>query len=291
MPSRKAFDESGGILQRAKIVRCHLVALANADGCANGGAAGADGGADGGALANMDSDGANRPTLDSESVFHWLQKWSWGKMSSIEVQKEALRSHNDNQRTLHSIPVNEDYMPTSIHTLAQLGNWGAQPGNVNRDLKLWLGEPTIPTAKMVTVPLAVQKPATGESMTKDIKFPILLPHEIISHVYHTQPTLFSGLYIGDDSGVEDIGTWERTLEEFWTTVDARKDPRLLNHPMKTTAHWKKVCASFFAWGCSASDKDWQGRFKVHGCLQHLWVAWRRHHKGFEIVHFWLVHHF
>ena len=65
------------------------------------------------ALEDNESADSARPTLDSESVFNWLQKWALGTMSSIEVQKEALRSHNDYQRMLTCIPLHEDYMPRS----------------------------------------------------------------------------------------------------------------------------------------------------------------------------------
>ena len=44
-----------------------------------------------------------RPLIDSASVFSWLQKWSWGKMGSIEVQKEAHNSHNDYQKSFRQI--------------------------------------------------------------------------------------------------------------------------------------------------------------------------------------------
>lgn len=208
----KGFAETGGIKQRAKKARI----LADADGDADGGT-------------------SKKQILDSKAVWSWLQKWSWGKMSSIEVQKEALNNHNDYQRMLNRIPLNEDWMPSSIQQLAQLGNWGAHTGNINRELKHWFGEPTIPKAKMVTVPLATQKPSTGETMTKDNQFQILLPHEIISHVYHNHPTLFSSLYIGE---CNEQDTPDK-LDEFWTTVEARQDPRLLGHPMKSTMGWKR----------------------------------------------------
>ena len=179
-----------------------------------------------------------RPLIDSASVFSWLQKWSWGKMSSIEVQKEAHNSHNDYQRVLGKFPLNEDHMPTSIQQLAQLGQWGTHTGNVNRELKHWLGEPTVPKAKLVTVPLVVQKPAwdAGEAFTKEVEFPILLPHEMISHVYNTYPSLFSELYIGEHS---EHATWGMKLEEFWATVADRSDPRLVGHPMRDSVHWQR----------------------------------------------------
>ena len=135
--------------------------------------------------------GATKHMLDSQAVWGWLQKWYWGKMSAIDVQKEALNNHSDYQRMLNIIPPNENHMPSSMQQFAQLGTRGAHPGNVNKELKHWLGEPTMPKAMTVAVPLATQKPKTGEPMTKDVQFPILLPHEMISHVYHNHQTLFS----------------------------------------------------------------------------------------------------
>ena len=157
-------------------------------------------------------------------------------MSSTEVQNKALRSHNEYQIVLTCIPSNEDYMPRSLYSFAQLGNWEAHNGNVNSDLKKWLGEPTIRIAKMLTVPMSTQKPATGEAMANDIEFPMMLPHEIISHVYHTHPALFSELYIGETSEED---TWGMQLEQCWKTVADRCDPRLLKHPMITSADWQR----------------------------------------------------
>ena len=123
-------------------------------------------------------------------------------MSSIEVQQEAFNNYNDYQRMLYKVPLNEGWIPRSIQQLAQLGTWGGNPGNINRELKHLLGEPTFPKPMMVTVPMVTPKPKTCEAITKDVQFPILLPHEVISHVYHNHPTLFSSLHIGESNGQE-----------------------------------------------------------------------------------------
>ena len=167
-----------------------------------------------------------------EAAWGWLQKWSWGTKSSIEVQKEALRNYKDYQRMLGKIGLNEDWMPNCLQHLAQLGTWGAHPGNINRELKVWLGEPTLPSPMKVTVPMVSPKPTSGQAKTSNIEFPILLPHEFISHVYHNHQTLFSSLYIGESNGQE---TPDK-LEEFWSTVEAMGDPKLLQHPMKSRSH-------------------------------------------------------
>ena len=185
---------------------------------------------------NLAAEHCGYATLDSQAAWNWLQRWSWGKMSSIAVQQEAYNNYMDYQRMLYKIPLNDGWIPRSIHDLAQLGTWGGNPGNINRELKHWLGEPTLPKPMFITVPMITPKPKTGEAITKDVQFPILCPHEVISHVYHNHPDLFSSLYIGKDSGQE---TSDK-LEHFWSTVEARGDPRLLQHPMKSRSHWKRT---------------------------------------------------
>ena len=65
-------------------------------------------------------------------------------MNSIDVQKETFNNYIDYQSMLHSIPLSDGHMPCAIQQLAQLGTWGAHSGNINRELKHWLGEPTLP---------------------------------------------------------------------------------------------------------------------------------------------------
>ena len=103
---------------------------------------------------------------------------------------------------LYKVPLNDGWIPRTIQQLVQLGTWGANPGNINKELKHWLGAPTFPKPMMVTVPMATPKPKTGDAMTKEVQFPILLPREIISHVYHSHPALFSSLYLRESNGQE-----------------------------------------------------------------------------------------
>ena len=131
-------------------------------------------------------------------------------MSSIELQKEAHNNRVDYQRMLWKMHLSEGRMPRSIMELAKLGTWGEHPGNINRELKHWLGEPTLPKPMVITVPMITPKQKTGEAMTKDVQFHILCPHEVISHVYNNHPDLLSSLYLGKSSGQE---TAEK-LEEF-----------------------------------------------------------------------------
>ena len=86
MPKRKAFHEQGGSSQRAD--RAKAVA------------------AEHGAVddvvpvptrkrRNLAAEHCGYATLDSQAAWNWLQKWSWGKMSSIAVQQEAYNNYMD----------------------------------------------------------------------------------------------------------------------------------------------------------------------------------------------------
>ena len=99
------------------------------------------------------------------------------ELGQNELHSSAARSlqqlHGDYQRMLYKIPLNDGWIPRSIHDLAQLGTWGGNPGNINRELKHWLGEPTLQKPMVITVQMITPKPKTGEAMTKDVQFPSL----------------------------------------------------------------------------------------------------------------------
>ena len=206
-------------------------------------------------------------------------------MSSIAVQQEAYNNYMDSHRMLYRIPVSDGWIPKSIHDLAQFGTWGGNPGNIIRELKHWLGEPILPTPMVITVPMIIPKPRTGEAITKDVQFPMLYPHDVISHVYHNHPDTFKSLYIGNSSGQE---TPDK-LEEFWSTVDARGDPRLLQHPMTSRRHWKRTHVPLSLHGDAVPVTKVAKLAQSHGCVQYLRVTWWWHHKGLEAAHIWFIH--
>ena len=145
---------------------------------------------------------------------------------------------------LYKIHLNDGWIPRSIHDLAQLGTWGGNPGNINRELKHWLGEPTLPKAMMATVPMVIPKGPDVNAITRDVQVPILLPHEVISHVYQHHRAWFNSLYIGAHN-VQDTPS---KLHDCWDTVKARQDPKVIgaSHEINTKMA-KHLCALVFAW--------------------------------------------
>ena len=59
--------------------------------------------------------------------------------------------------------------------------------------------------------MAITKPVSGDEAFVNVDFPILLPHEMLAHMYKKQPTLFKQLYIG---GGGEEQTWGMELENF-----------------------------------------------------------------------------
>ena len=97
-----------------------------------------------------------------------------------------------------------------------------------------LGEPILPKPMMTTVTIVIPKPNTGEAPSRDVMLPILLPHEVLSHVCHNHPSSLTILYMGDTDEQDTPGK----LEEFGIIVEAKQDPSVLEHPMKSTRRWK-----------------------------------------------------
>ena len=130
MTKRKPFDEQGGSSQKANRAK----AVAAEHGVVD------DVQQPKRRRRNLADEHCGYATLDSQAAWNWLQRWSWGKMSSIAVQQKAFNNYMDYQRMLYKVPLNDGWIPRSIQDLAQLGTWGGNPGNINRELKHWLGE-------------------------------------------------------------------------------------------------------------------------------------------------------
>ena len=111
MPKRKPFDEQGGSSQKA--IQAKAVAAEH-------------GAVDDVVLVpkrksrTLAAEHCGYAKMDSQAAWNWLQKWSWGQMSSIAMQQDAFNNYIDYQRMLYKIPLNDGWIPRSIHDLAKL---------------------------------------------------------------------------------------------------------------------------------------------------------------------------
>ena len=146
---------------------------------------------------------------------------------------------------LHNIHVSDVWMSRAIHEFAKLGTWGEHTGNINRELKHWLGEPTLPKAMMVTVPTVIPKGPDVNATTKGVQSPILFAHQVVSHVYQHHPAWFNSLNLGEHN-VQD--TPRKEIYAFFGHGGSQARPKVIgashdiNSKMET-----HLCALVFAW--------------------------------------------
>ena len=171
--------------------------------------------------------------LDSEFAEELVAKWTKGEISATKVQHDALKVYNDFQAALTKAGVSMHYIPNSLKALAHLGSKGKLSGNINTELKAWLGEPDVPPPQMFFVPVKTLKARKSLGVALQyVKLPFLLPHILFAHLFHNMRDEFNFKMFGP-------GGTEEKLTDFWSEVVARKDPKIKSHPMCTKSSWIK----------------------------------------------------
>lgn len=144
-----------------------------------------------------------------------LELWGQGNLSAHQVQQLA-----------HCAVLDGASHP-ELATLAGLGAWGCAPGNCSRDLKrfvLQTNDIWVPPAFVVRVPCRDPKATLrGNRHWEDAS--VLLPHQMLSALYHQRPDDFKAL----------LGTSRTTL--FWKSISPL-DPRLLAKGGHPTTTWE-----------------------------------------------------
>ena len=200
-------------------------------------------------LASIDH--ASPLKFDSILGIDLLQKWSWGTLSSTEVQETCYKSYQDQVALLESLGLSIDNIPSLLHKLAKLGDWGNCKGSIKRDLLNMLGEPDSP--KFVMVWLRVWKTVNNRCQVGRHLMPFMLPHMIMSHLWDNDRRRFDYLFFGGPYN-------ELEVTEFWKQVVLRKDPRIIRHPMCQREGWYKK---------SHPDRFALRRSPLHWCWQIL----------------------
>ena len=117
-----------------------------------------------------------------------LSHWAWGRLHATGAHKFMLAAHQDGLKN------------DEVLSIAQMGAWGTQPSNIDRELtKKYLGNNTIPAPEVVRVPCL--KPRTCEVEQGDCG--IICPHDAFSALFHHHRDGFDEKF-----GVPDLG-------KFW----------------------------------------------------------------------------
>ena len=175
--------------------------------------------------------------LDSYLSNSLVRDWSWGFTSAPHLQAVVHRAFDDMKKVLDNVGISEDNIPASWRALASLGNFGKIPGNIARELRHWLGEPIYPPPRSFNVNVKISKPRHKSKTIRTINAEMLEPHVTFSYIFHNDRQNFDEKLFGLEPS-------DRKLEEFWSEVIRRRDPRIKNHPMCKRNGWMRRAIPF-----------------------------------------------
>lgn len=176
----------------------------------------------------------DRITIDSELVLQLLMRWCWGRLSASELQNTCLHAHRDQEKLLTDMGLSSAHTNTCLHQMARLGDWGRWKGNIKRDLLKLLVEPSAPESYVVQVPVVLATPEQDQQFVEPVEMPFMLPHLVAGHLYQHHRPRFDEFMFG--------GPYDKDLiENFWRTVVARRDPRIVKHPICGMPNWAEQC--------------------------------------------------
>ena len=173
--------------------------------------------------------------FDSALALELVRRWCWGELSAVQVQQLAFKAYTDAKSLMGSLGKSPDHIQKSLTSLAHLGNSGNHTGNINKELKAWLGEPNIPITNF-SITMQVTKPRASELAVREVDVPFMLPHLVFSYLYKNDKPKFEKKFLG----LRTIGSsFSDKLQDFWQGVVARRDPRIMNHPMCARQSWQR----------------------------------------------------
>ena len=167
---------------------------------------------------------ATAKKIDSQMVFYLVCKWAWGFYSAIQVQSLAMKAYDDMRALVEKLGRSIDEIPSSLKDVAELGSRGRWTGNIQTELKLWLGEPSCPPPTSVPIAVKVSKPRNRTKTKQTVPCDFMLPHILFSHLFANDRQAFDYKFLG-------LPPLENKLQDFWSEVVRRKDPRIVRHPM------------------------------------------------------------
>jgi hypothetical protein len=126
----------------------------------------------------------------------------WGSVSPQTLQQVMcfLEEDLENMKT-------GSLNTTAVTQFAKLGSRGEHPNNVWRDLKACLPVPRIPKLHWMFLPLKHNVLGRFSRYA-----PLILPHELLSGIYHAYPVMFDKLFCPSVA----------ICREFWKSVQHSK---------------------------------------------------------------------
>ena len=151
----------------------------------------------------------DRLEIGSELVLHECQQWAWGVTSASDLNRTCLKSYNDQIKLLGRLGLSLAEADSSLRSMAKLGDWGTNDGNIKRDLMRTLGEPLSP--EPMIAPIHCIAARSGKVVR--VQMPFSAPHLVMSRLFATDRGAFDTLFFG---GPYD----ESVVSNFWQTTGA-----------------------------------------------------------------------
>lgn len=160
------------------------------------------------------ADPAGAPSSALASLL--LELWSWGKLSSPQVQALAVAG------------VQDGLVAHDIVQLSQLGTGGLYPANMRRELvQKFFSQVRLPEPAMVCIPTVPHKVNPhGPECVQWMDHPLLEPARVLESLVSD--------YRGHLASLLSDG-WPRS---YWDAVYLNEDPRVLDHPLLDRENWK-----------------------------------------------------
>lgn len=196
----------------------------------------------------------SQPATQSALANRLLFLWARGTLSATLIRELADCALQD--RADHA----------DLVAIARCGNWGAQPGNIHRQI---MGH--FCSNVQLAEPYAVEVPCTHPKTSKDAleKASLFLPHLMFSQIATNYPQVFSQLF----------GFGKGKLADFWTGVAQTGDDKLKGHPMTREPGWQDLCIPLFIHGDGVEYANtdnllvfsWGSLLSGLGTLQSHWL--------------------
>ena len=142
--------------------------------------------------------------FDCDVTKSLVEAWAACELPACKVQFWAHQTYLTLQKTLESLGHTTAHIPRPLRDLAAMGAWGRTPGNIARDLRTYLGEPsTQPKPEFVGIDVKVMKPFPRLGISN---IPFYFPHIVVAHLYQNDRQEFDDFMFGGKPNC---------LEEFW----------------------------------------------------------------------------
>ena len=156
---------------------------------------------------------------DSSLANLLIEQWSWGQLSTPQIQRIAAAAKADFEAGGHTVP-------DQIENISAIGSHGRHTGHLFRDLtKYKIKQPILASAR-VDYTMWIRKIGFR---TKQSPISIVLPHALFSLLYHSNRQAFGNMLLGSTN----------EISKFWDEVASTQ--KYQHHPVRRRKDHKRLC--------------------------------------------------